>query len=107
VHTHARFPKKGDIMKTTIEFKLHQETELPQDFIDSVPRSGRADEAVKYIQYDYNVECDKEDLIKFLKSYGAWESSELQDHNDNIDRLIWLACLDCQENETTYFYMGE
>ena len=94
-------------MKETIVYKLNQEVELPQDFIDSIPSQGRADDAVKDIQESYSVECDETDLIKYLKSTGGWDESELQDHDSNIDRLIWISCLDCQEQNTTYWYMGE
>jgi hypothetical protein len=93
-------------MKTTLEFKINSEIELPQDFIHSIPSQGRADESVSQIQHYYNIECDEKDLITYLKSFGAWEDSELQNHDSNIDRLIWLACLDCQEQETNFFYMG-
>lgn len=93
--------------RKTIEFKLNEETELPQEVIDSIPRSGQADDAVVELHQDYNFEVTLDDSIKFLSSYGAWDKEELQDLDSNIDRIIWLACLDCQENNTTFFYMGE
>lgn len=92
--------------KIAIKYKLNTEVELPQDFIDSIPSQGRADDAVKDIQCLYDVQCDEKELILYLKSMGAWSESELQDHDSNIDRLIWLSCLDCQEQNTIYFYMG-
>jgi hypothetical protein len=93
--------------RKTIEFKLHGETELPQNLIDSIPSSGAADNAVAEARQYFNIEVPENDLRRFLKRYGAWDAEELSDHDANIDRLIWLACLDCRENETTYFYMGE
>lgn len=93
--------------KPTVEFKLHGETELPENLIASIPLSGPADNAVSEVLQHYNIKCDSEDLKKFLKSYGAWDNEDLMDHETNIERLIWLAALDCQEKETTYFYMGE
>lgn len=92
--------------KIVIKYKLNTEVELPQDFIDSIPSQGQADDSVRDIQALYDVQCDEKELIKFLSSYGAWSESELQDHGSNIDRLIWLSCLDCQEQRTLYFYMG-
>lgn len=93
-------------IKQTIEFKLHKETELPHIFIESVPHSGRADEAIEELLQDYNIECYEQDVRKYLKHFGAWSESELENHEDNLKRLVWLACLECRENETNFFYMG-
>lgn len=41
---------------------------------------------------------DKNDLITVLKEYGAWNKDELQDHQQNIIRLLWLAAADIAEN---------
>ena len=93
-------------MKTVLIFNLNDGIDLPQDFIDSVPSSGPADESVSDLRLAYDVQCSESDLVQFLKSYGAWEAEELTDHDENINRLIWLSCLDCQESSSTYFYMG-
>jgi hypothetical protein len=37
---------------------------------------------------------DKDVLISVLSEYGAWDQSELKDHQQNIIRLLWLACGD-------------
>ena len=38
-----------------------------------------------------------------LKQYGAWDEEELSDHEENIQRILWLACGDIveMENEET------
>lgn len=95
------------LKRQTIEFKLHTEIELPQDMIDSVPSQGQADSAVADILDMYHIEVSLKDSIAFLKGYGAWDDSELQDLERNKERIVWLACLDCKENDTQYFYMGE
>jgi hypothetical protein len=41
---------------------------------------------------------DKNDLIAVLSEYGAWDNVQLQDHNENIIRLLWIACGDIVEN---------
>jgi len=33
-----------------------------------------------------------------LKEYGAWDSSELMDHDANLQRLLWIACGDIMED---------
>jgi hypothetical protein len=32
-----------------------------------------------------------------LRDYGAWGDDELSDHDDNLDRLLWIACGDIVE----------
>lgn len=89
-----------------ITFKLHGETEFDQDLIDSAPRQGRFDDFADEILRDYDVEVTLDDSIKYLKLLGAWDESELQDLETNKSRLLWIALLDCQEQETTFWYMG-
>lgn len=90
-----------------ITFKLDSETIIPQDWIDIMPTSGKADYAVAEIKEAYNVVVNKDGLKKYLKRFGAWNTEELSDHSNNIDRLIWIATLECKENDTNVFYMGE
>lgn len=33
-----------------------------------------------------------------LKEYGAWDSEELANHEDNLDRIVWIACGDIADN---------
>ena len=32
-----------------------------------------------------------------LREYGAWEDSELSDHEANLSRILWIACGDLKE----------
>jgi hypothetical protein len=68
---------------------------------------GAFDEYGEWIVETYNIEVSEEDVRKFLKSYGAWDAEDLKDYDVNLLRLVWIATLNCKENETTYFYMGE
>lgn len=34
-----------------------------------------------------------------LREYGAWDDDELSDHNQNLARILWIACGDIQEEE--------
>ena len=38
-----------------------------------------------------------EEVRNELREYGAWDDDELTDHNDNLNRLLWLACGDITE----------
>ncbi|WP_448168667.1 hypothetical protein [Burkholderia ambifaria] len=33
-----------------------------------------------------------------LREYGAWDDVQLADHNENLSRILWLACGDIVEN---------
>ena len=37
-----------------------------------------------------------------LGEYGAWDSDELADHGDNLERIVWLAAHDVAEYPDTY-----
>ena len=37
---------------------------------------------------------DVELLKGELREYGAWEDEELADHDQNLSRILWLACGD-------------
>jgi hypothetical protein len=36
-------------------------------------------------------------LANELREYGAWSETELQDHAQNLQRILWLACNDITE----------
>lgn len=38
-------------------------------------------------------------LRKELAEYGAWDEQELADHEQNIQRILWIAAGDIVENQ--------
>lgn len=36
-------------------------------------------------------------LASELREYGAWDSDELADHDQNLQRLVWIAACDISE----------
>ena len=40
---------------------------------------------------------DKAVLINELMEYGAWDEEELQNHEENLGRILWLACAEIVE----------
>jgi hypothetical protein len=90
----------------TIHFKLNQEMEFDQELIDDAPNQGRFDEYAEYLLSSFDVQVDLNESVKYLRSTGGWEDSELQDIELNKARLLWIALLDCKEQSTNYWYMG-
>jgi hypothetical protein len=41
---------------------------------------------------------DAEALRKELREYGAWDDQELTDHEQNLQRILWIAAGDIVEN---------
>ena len=94
-------------MSQKIIFKLHKETEFSQDLIDDAPRQGPFDDYAEWILSTFDVQVSLDDSIKYLKTLGAWSLDELQDLETNKARLLWIALLDCKDQETNFWYMGE
>jgi len=42
---------------------------------------------------------DAEILRKVLSECAAWSEEELQDHDANLSRILWLACADIVEED--------
>jgi hypothetical protein len=42
---------------------------------------------------------DSELLKRELKEYGAWDETELSNHDENLDRILWIACGDIVESK--------
>lgn len=90
-----------------IMYRLHCETEIPCELIEEAPDSGPFDEYTDYILSRYEVDVTLEDSIAYLKRLGAWDTEDLHDLELNKARLLWISILDCKEQQTTYWCMGE
>ena len=40
-------------------------------------------------------------LADELDDWGAWDETELADHNQNLQRILWLAACDIAEGQCT------
>lgn len=76
------------------------ELRLPGGAVNAIAQSGANDEAVAYwtpkireqIERDNFPNKPTEEKIKAeLREYGAWDSEELQDTEQNWQRLVWIA----------------
>jgi len=43
------------------------------------------------------IKLDPANLKRELKEYGAWSEEELENHDDNLSRWLWLSCADINE----------
>lgn len=65
---------------------------------------GQCDKDVKelsqkpYIAKQLN-KLDPEQVKQELSDYGAWDDQELQDHNENLQRILWIACGDIVDSK--------
>lgn len=61
--------------------------------------SGQCDKDVEFLAKKPRIkrqlkQIDKDKLALELEEYGAWGKDELKDHEQNLLRLLWLACGD-------------
>jgi len=61
--------------------------------------SGACDEGVRALSAVPAIarqlrKLDPADVVRELRGYGAWDDTELADHAQNLQRLLWLAAAD-------------
>lgn len=78
--------------------------ELPEDVVRKCSHSGDCEDDCRRCMElpEVKSELEKIDpdrLKKELKEYGAWDDSELSNHNDNLMRILWIAAGNIQDQE--------
>ena len=43
-----------------------------------------------------------DDVRACLREYGAWDADELANHDDNLNRIVWIAGCDIKESPEDY-----
>lgn len=98
-------------MPRTIEIQLYQFDELTPARIElqmslqeaeSASHQGQCDDDVKALSELPHIaaqlaDIDADTLRQELKEYGAWDADQLADHEQNLQRLLWLAAGDIVE----------
>jgi len=80
------------------------ELQMTLEDAKSVSHSGPCDEDVSalrkvpYIAEQLNA-LKPATVRATLEEYGAWDADELADHDTNLDRIIWIAGADIQQDE--------
>lgn len=71
---------------------------IPDDAMRDCSGQGRVDEAVKFwvtkVRWDG---IDPDDIREELREYGAWDEEELEDDDENRERILWIAACNIRE----------
>lgn len=75
------------------------ELELTEEQAHMGSHQGACDDDIAYLLTLPEIESQFDkisvfDLEKELSEYGAWDESELKDHEANKARILWIACGD-------------
>lgn len=78
------------------------ELELTLEQAQSGHHQGQCDDDVRALSQvpEIRTQLDAIDAATLraeLREYGAWDESELADHEQNLQRLLWIACGDVIE----------
>jgi hypothetical protein len=76
--------------------------ELPIDVIELCHHQGDCTEDIRRCMELPEVraelsEIDPEALKKELSDYGAWDDEQLSIHQDNLERILWIAAGNIQD----------
>jgi hypothetical protein len=80
------------------------ELEIPTRLVAIGYHSGQCQDDIDYL---LTLEPIKDQLSKIepallaseLKEYGAWDDAELSVHQNNLQRILWLACGDLTDGD--------
>lgn len=77
-------------------FNYIDSIELPLDVVKACSHRGNCEDDVIRCMELPEVKnqldlIDKDQLIKELREYGAWDNEQLQDHKENLSRILWIA----------------
>lgn len=73
--------------------------------VNLIAQSGRNDDAVAFVKSKRYVkrqlkQIDPVSLSKELREHGAWDDEQLQDHEENLTRWIWMSAWDISERNS-------
>lgn len=75
---------------------------MTKDQALATSRQGQCDRDVEELSHNPKIRrqldtINRKDLQDELREYGAWELSELHDHEENLQRILWIAAGDIKE----------
>ena len=78
-------------------FNYIGEIELTKKQAEKGSHSGQCDNDIAELKQVPKIKkqlavIDAIQLKNELKEYGAWDDEDLKDHEENLTRILWLAC---------------
>jgi folate-binding Fe-S cluster repair protein YgfZ len=78
------------------------ELQMTLEQTESVSHQGQCDMDVLYLSRVLEIRTQLDAinpaiLAAELKEYGAWDAEELANHEENIQRILWIAGCDIKE----------
>jgi len=78
------------------------EIKLTKDQAAAGSHQGMCDEGIAYLRTLPTIRRQLDKLqpalvAEELRAYGAWDETELADHEQNLNRILWIACGDTAE----------
>jgi hypothetical protein len=66
---------------------------------------GQGDQGanVEHVINNFDITGEVDECVTMLEMYGAWSDEELQDHDANLRRLVWISGCDLCESDELYF----
>ena len=81
---------------------------LPKECVNDCTGPGPADEAVAYWVKKLDFDGPAWLIRDFLGDYGCWSTKQLCDHQENLQRLLWIWAGNIAEDPDAYedLYLG-
>lgn len=88
----------SDLIIAAVDLK----PELREALRDCGTPGQDATEAVDYVMDTFEIRGNDKDCRAYLSTTGGWQADELQDHNENLRRCVWLIGCDLNEGEEAH-----
>lgn len=78
------------------------ELQLTKKQAQTGSHSGKCDNDIAYLRQLPTIKrqlnkLDADILKNELDEYGCWDAKELSNHDENLTRILWIACSDILE----------
>jgi hypothetical protein len=71
--------------------------ELPQNCVDECSSQGDCTASVQEWIEELDFKVDRNQAIKYLEEFGAWDTLESDSDQEITERVLWVACGDISE----------
>ena len=80
----------------------YKEGSIPNEAFGDCHHSGQCDIDVMYWVEKLDFDFPKDQGIEWLKGFGAWDDEELDNHEENRLRVLWLFAGNVADGEEIY-----